>query len=210
MLTRNQAELLTIEIAKNLTDFGTLIKQARDGKAWKVLGYASFGDWLQQAVGISRARAYQLINIASLEADLREIAPLPSDFTLTSRAVQHVINFGSEEFLAKWKHNTDEHQEENEKVFYILLSEVRDELSGYAEHPTLGNVTNIDFRDKNQHVLIAMSSLQGQLDEFPTPDEVDDEHLLIVRGKLRDAISRIEVHIEDYSMDGTRSGAVNA
>lgn len=210
MLTKTEAQRLTDEIKSNLDDIGSLIKQARDGKAWKVLGYASFSDWLQQAVGISRARGYQLINIASLEQDLRGIAPLPTDFAVTSRTVQQIINFGTKDFLAKWSHHTDESPEENEKVFFTLVSEVRDELSQHEDFSQPSNVYSLDIRDPNQFVLIAAGALQGQLDEFPTPDEVDDAHLLIVRGKLRDAIRRIEMNIEDYSDWPSENGVINA
>jgi hypothetical protein len=45
VLTEKEARQLTEKIKSNLDNFAALILQARDGKAWKALGYRSFSHW---------------------------------------------------------------------------------------------------------------------------------------------------------------------
>lgn len=210
MLTRNEAEAITNAIKENINQVGQLIRKARDGKAWKVLGFASFSDWLQNAVGISRARGYQLINISIMEDDLRSIAALPEDLAISSRTVQQITTFGSSDFLARWAEVSGQDPVQNEKLLFNLIQEVRVSLQDKYDFSFNSNTAQILNRDPNQYVLIAATSVLTQVEEFPTPEEVDDAHLPVVRGKLRDALTRIEEQIVDYSAGVEQSRAANA
>lgn len=196
MLSRPRALALTNRIKSNLDEFGALIKRARDGQAWRALGYASFSDWLQNAVGISRARAYQLINIAGLEEDLRAAAALPEDFTISTRSAQQIISFGTDRFFEKWTERTGANPSENEATYFTLLGEVRSLL--HVHEADIHSVTAIAVRDPNEHARIASQALLAQLNEFPRPDEVEEGRLSVVRAKLRDALDRINEQLEEY------------
>lgn len=58
-------------IQQNLYDMCSALKQMRDGKLYKELGYQNFEEYCQQEAGISRRHAYRYIAI---------IEKLPSDF----------------------------------------------------------------------------------------------------------------------------------
>ena len=199
MLSREQAQELTDRIKANLSEFGTLIKTARDEKVWLVLGHPSFSDWLQFGVGISRSRAYQLINIATLEDQLREVAEFPIDFTISSRTAQEVINYGTAQFLRELQPAMTEDALANERAFVDRLLQVR-QLSPDTNALTSGVVTPISpARDMNRHVFIALASLMAQVNDFPVPDEVENQHLEGIRNKLREAIEVLEEQKAAYS-----------
>ncbi len=210
MLTRSEAEEITRKIKTNFEETGRLIKQARDGKAWKALGYSSFSDWLQNAVGISRSRGYQLINIASMEDDLRAVANLPEDFTLSSRTVQQIINYGSTDFLLEWGNVSGQNPVQNEQALHELVQVVREKLKERDGVSGSSNLSQLLVREPNRYVLIAANALLTQVEEFPLPEEVDDAHLAIVRGKLRDSLTRINEQIGDYSGEVRLQEASNA
>lgn len=207
VLSRRQALSLTEQIKSNLDEFGALIKRARDGQAWKALGYASFSDWIQNAVGISRARAYQLINIAGLEEDLRAVAILPEDFTISTRSAQQIINFGTDSFFQMWEDRAGADPTENEAAYFTLLEEVRSSLN--ENETDVHTVSAIVVRDPNQHARIASQALLAQIDEFPRPEEVDEGRLTVVRAKLRDALDRIKEQLTEYREVGSQMDEAN-
>ena len=203
MLSREQAQELTEKIKANLSEFGTLIKIARDEKAWQILGYSSFSDWLQFAVGISRSRAYQLINIATLEDQLRNLGDFPSDFTISSRTVQEIINFGTIRFLDEVRPMLTGDEHANEGAFVEKLIQLRQVNPG-ANGLQSSVVTPISAtRDMNRHVFIALESLMAQVNDFPAPSEVENQHLGGIRNKLREAVQVLEEQRDAYSLPAT-------
>ena len=60
----NQKIILTAQLAqKNLYDMCVMLKQMRDDKLYKELGYDNFGDYCEKGVGIERTAAYKRIAI---------------------------------------------------------------------------------------------------------------------------------------------------
>jgi hypothetical protein len=199
MLSREDALELTEKIKSNLREFGGLIKKARDEKAWQILGYPSFSDWIQFAVGISRARAYQLVNIASLEEQLRGIGVFPEDFTISSRTAQEIMNSGSKAFMERMQSLISEDENENEASFADLVTSIREALNDTSSTASPNVIPITGIRDMNRHVFIALNSLMAQVNDFPAPAEVENQHLETVRGKLKEAIEFLEAQVEEYS-----------
>lgn len=209
-LDREQAQALTDRIRANFTEVGALLKIARDEKVWRVLGYSSFSDWLQFAVEMSRSRAYQLINIAGIEAELRLLGSFPEDFTISTRTAQEIINFGTPAFIEMVRTDITDDAIANEDAFMTRMNQVR---QSQAATP-LGAASNVVLlpvsRDMNQQIFIALESLTAQVADFPSPEEVDDQHLESVRAKLQDAVRSLTVQRQAYSEPASSGVTVNA
>lgn len=65
-------------IQQNLYDMCSALKQMRDGKLYKELGYQNFEEYCEKEAGIKRAHAYRFINI---------LEKLPSDFVSSMRQI---------------------------------------------------------------------------------------------------------------------------
>ncbi len=60
----NQKIILTAQLAqKNLYDMCVMLKQMRDDKLYKELGYANFEDYCENEVGMNRRNAYRYIGV---------------------------------------------------------------------------------------------------------------------------------------------------
>jgi hypothetical protein len=199
MLSREEAQDLTNKIKANFAEVGALLRTARDNKVWQVLGYQSFSDWLQFAVGMSRSRAYQLINIAGIEAQIRQLGAFPEDFTVSARTAQEIINYGTPAFLTSLGVGLNEDPIENEDKFITQMNQVRQQLGTSASGASSTVVSLPVTRDMNQHVLIALESLAAQVADFPTPNEVENQHLQSVRSKLQDAVMVLEAQSLAFS-----------
>ena len=64
----NQKIILTAQLAqKNLYDMCVMLKQMRDDKLYKELGYANFEDYCENEVGMSRHMAYKYTNALEIK-----------------------------------------------------------------------------------------------------------------------------------------------
>lgn len=64
----NQKIILTAQLAqKNLYDMCVMLKQMRDDKLYKELGYANFEDYCENEVGMSRYMAYKYTNALEIK-----------------------------------------------------------------------------------------------------------------------------------------------
>ena len=209
-LDREQAQALTDRIKASFTEVGALLKIARDQQVWRVLGYSSFSDWLQFAVEMSRSRAYQLINIAGIEAELRLLGSFPEDFTVSTRTAQEVINFGTLAFLEMLATDITDDAAANENAFMTKMNQIRQTQASTAPGYS-SNVAPLPVaRDLNQQIFIALESLTAQVADFPVPGEVEDQHLESVRAKLQDAIQTLTVQRQTYAEAASSGVSVNA
>jgi hypothetical protein len=60
-LSKSEAKKLTQKIKTAVDDLWTLLVQAREGKAWKALGYSTWEAYVKEEFGMSRRRANQLL-----------------------------------------------------------------------------------------------------------------------------------------------------
>ena len=71
----NQKIIITAQMAqKNLYDMCVLLKQMRDDKLYKELGYQNFEDYCEQEVGMKRRNAYNYISIIEKTGNVQSIA----------------------------------------------------------------------------------------------------------------------------------------
>ena len=71
----NQKIIITAQMAqKNLYDMCVLLKQMRDDKLYKELGYQNFEDYCEQEVGMKRRNAYNYISIIEKTENVQSIA----------------------------------------------------------------------------------------------------------------------------------------
>ena len=90
---------LTTRIRNSTHELAQLIRQARDGRAWLALGYSTFDEWTHESFGWHRSRAYQLLNMAMLDEEVREAVQLPETWTLSDRQTRAILHIGATQFL---------------------------------------------------------------------------------------------------------------
>lgn len=62
ILSETAARTLTERIRKAGEDFGRLLLDAHDGEAWRVMGYATWGDYVAGEFTFTRGQSYKLLN----------------------------------------------------------------------------------------------------------------------------------------------------
>lgn len=73
----NQKIILTAQLAqKNLYDMCVMLKQMRDDKLYKELGYANFEDYCENEIGMKRRNAYNYISIIEKVENVQTFAHL--------------------------------------------------------------------------------------------------------------------------------------
>lgn len=87
-LSYEEAQSLTEHIRAATDVLYVLIQRAHAGKAWKALGYASFGAYVGEEFNISRSRAYQLLNQASIIDQIASVAPEGTRIPLSEAAAR--------------------------------------------------------------------------------------------------------------------------
>ena len=73
----NQKIILTAQLAqKNLYDMCVMLKQMRDDKLYKELGYANFEDYCENEIGMKRRNAYNYISVIEKVENVQSIAQI--------------------------------------------------------------------------------------------------------------------------------------
>lgn len=73
----NEKIIFTAQLAqKNLYDMCVMLKQMRDDKLYKELGYSNFGEYCEQAVGMKRSNAYNYIAIIEKVENVQSIGQI--------------------------------------------------------------------------------------------------------------------------------------
>ena len=78
-LTESAARLLTDRIRTGAEQVWTLLQQAHKGKAYAVLGYDTWDAYTTAEFGISRSRAYQLLDQAKVIERVADAAGMSTD-----------------------------------------------------------------------------------------------------------------------------------
>ncbi len=82
VLSEAQARSLTERIRKAGEDFGSLLLEAHEGRAWELLGYATWQDYVAGEFTFTRGRSYQLL----AQAKVTRLVGGP----VTDREVRHM------------------------------------------------------------------------------------------------------------------------
>lgn len=131
-----EAPALSVEEATELTEhirstadvLYVLVARAHAGKAHVALGYANFAEYVKAEFNISRSRAYQFLNQASVIAAIEDATPEGTHFRLSEAAARDLKNYVEE--LAPAIREATEGLGSNEagKVVESMVGEYRDKL----------------------------------------------------------------------------------
>jgi len=133
------------------------LKEMRDGKLYKELGYSNFEDYTENEVGIKRRQAYTYIQIAT---------GLPTDF------VQSTAQIGTEKLalLAKLDEPTREAVTGSVDVENTTVKELRNEINRItSENADLGqklDAANEALENRSKQWKASLDSKQNELDEL--------------------------------------------
>lgn len=177
--------------AQNLFDMANALKEMRDGKLYKVLGYGNFEAYCEEMVGMKRANAYRYISIAE---------------NLKSENVSPVRHFGIKK-LALLASLSDEEQKQiveniDGTTTYKQLQEEINKLKGEkmkAEHE----------RHKLESKLAAEAANADELRENLSfarkkADEASSENVRLEKENRELRERPVEVAVEDHTEEYER------
>lgn len=172
------------------------LKEMRDGKLYKELGYQNFEDYTENEVGIKRRQAYGYISVAE---------NLPSDFVHSSAQ----IGIKKLELLAKLDEPTREVLTEQVDVENVTVKELRSEIDRItSENADLGqklDAANEALENRSKQWKASLDSKQNELDELRAGNKRRYETLF---NKIKDLNAQLaeaketasqEVAVEDTS-----------
>lgn len=208
-----EAKKLTAQIRDNINQSAKLIQKAHEGKIWLALEMTSFAEWLKEAVGVSRARGYQLLNIAKVEDQVREAIELPDHFILTDRQTRLIKKVGLDKIVERTTELNDEDSaaialkgEAIEVVNYQSLVEAINEVEAaqstehdpqpYFEEPT----------DPNSHAKNYYTQFLYQIDDLPRLDEAEPTDFKQIISDLEASIETIDELLNDYLLVSPEEG----
>lgn len=79
VMSEPEARELTEQIRNSAHDLRRLITEAHDRKAWSALGYASFEEWIDAELRISKSHAYRLMEHEATIKALQAASPIGDD-----------------------------------------------------------------------------------------------------------------------------------
>lgn len=140
-LSADEAQELTEHIRSTTDVLYVLVARAHAGKAHLALGYSTFAAYVKEEFNISRSRAYQFLNQASVIAAIEEATPEGTHFRLSEAAARDLKNY-VEELAPEIKERTEGlAPNEAGKVVEEMVSEYRDKLKEDEE----SDLDDIDF-----------------------------------------------------------------
>lgn len=74
VITEKAAKELTESIKSTANATCILLQKAHDSKAWKAMGYNTWGEYIEKEFAFTRARSYQLLSQASVIKEVSEVA----------------------------------------------------------------------------------------------------------------------------------------
>lgn len=206
-LNVEEASELTIQIRTSSKDLARLVKEAWAGQAWKVLGFESFDAWTQASFGWHRSRAYQLINIATLNEEIHATIRLPETWTVSDRQTRKIIAIGVVEFLNQLRDNSSEFPEENEKLVNQLISRLttltesrQDPEPSSAPLITRSSPSTITNGLRNSRTALVMAnSLEQQTKLFPEAQTIAPQVRVQVLETLQQAATEARKRLDAFN-----------
>ena len=136
-LTYDEATNLTSTIRNAANMLWFLIVKAYEGKAWKVLGYTSWGEYVTEEFDMSRSRSYQIIDQAKVIKAIEAAAPGGTKIKLSeaaARDLKHVLD----NVIPEIKEKTQGlNAEEAEGVVEEILKEQRETFKEFNKKDDL-------------------------------------------------------------------------
>lgn len=153
-LTKEEAAALTVRIRHTIRRNARLMKKAWEGKVWLPLGYATFAEWLTDAVGVTTARAYQLIAVAVMNEAVHTAIALPETFEVSDRQTRDIISLGKDKFIAALRADATDDEVGNANGFRnVLTSLMKSHREAQSVTPTevAGAVSPVSGHLSHQH-----------------------------------------------------------
>lgn len=91
-MSRDEAEQITYSIKSAATATYILLARAHAGKAYRALGYETWGEYVKEEFDISRQHSYQLLDLASSVKMIEEAAPEGTRVKLTIAQARDLKN----------------------------------------------------------------------------------------------------------------------
>lgn len=141
----NQKIIVTAQLAqKHLYDMCVMLKQMRDDKLYKELGYANFEDYCENEVGMKRANAYRYIsvienvkNVSSMrQIGMTKLSLLASLSESQQEEIQQTVNL-EETSVRELKAEIDRLKEDNTKIRSAKISMESDLLNVKSSNRSL-------------------------------------------------------------------------
>lgn len=172
---------------QSLYEVCTGLKEMRDGKLYKELGYQNFEDYTENEVGIKRRQAYTYIQIAS---------GLSSDF------VQSTAQIGTEKLalLAKLDEPTREAVTETVDVESVTVKELKAQITALTAERDEAKAT-IETKDKQFRQ--AMDSKNNELTEVKAGWKRRSDTLLEKIAALRKELEEAKAEPQEVAVEDT-------
>lgn len=146
-LTFDQAVDLTERIRSAAETTWALLMEAHEGRAWNVLGYNTWDDYVAGEFGMSRSYAYRLIDQAKVVRALEEatgMSPMGDISERDARAIKPILP----EVLDELRECADEMS--REEVVKVLRKVVADVKERQAEELAEKRARFADWAEQNQ------------------------------------------------------------
>lgn len=169
-MSKEEAIDITNSIKSTGVALYVLIQRAHAGKAYKALGYSSFGDYVTQEFEISTSRAYQLLNLAETIRVIEEVTPANTEIRLTeaqARDIKRELPNITEKIEQETEGKTPE---ESKEIVENIISEERESIN----NPTIGNVNDYPTDDENSDFDLIEDKPQGNNNSSNHDNNVDD------------------------------------
>lgn len=204
-MTEAEAKKLTEQIRDNINQSARLIQKAHEGRVWVALDIPSFAEWLKKAVGISRARGYQLLDIAKFEDQLREKIDLPEHFILTDRQTRLIKKEGIDRVVEAAHEMTVEDEAvierrgtSREEANYQSLVEAINEIEDRANETPEPEIGPVEPVEPNVQAKSYFTQFLYQIDDLPGMDLVEPTDFAQIIKDLEASAENIDKLVNDY------------
>lgn len=89
-MSESEAEEVTEAIRSTVTATYVLLARAHEGRAYKALGYDTWGEYVKEEFDFSTQRSYQLLDLAKTIKAIEEVAPEGTEVTLTEAQARDI------------------------------------------------------------------------------------------------------------------------
>lgn len=129
IMSKDEAETLTMDIQSTSSALYVLLKQAHDEKAWVAMGYNSWTSYIENEFEFSRARSYQLINQATVIEEINEASGVPLYITeREARSIKSRLPNITEKLNKDVKDADLPEEEAKDKALEIIREEPKDSI----------------------------------------------------------------------------------
>lgn len=176
-------------IKRHINTTRYLLLDMRDRKGWKALGYESFKDYGEKALGYKEAYIYRLVDAAEIALQLGYDSTIVESQPKESH-LQPLKSVPEDERKAIWEEATRKAEEEGEKLTAKRVDEAVEEWKRRSED---FRVESNERRLKNRDLETQLDLLKEQVAEKPQvvfPEDYED--LKAAKNALLDKISALK------------------